>query len=110
MPVPAFVKFNFNDTNLNSVQEAVRRSLDPLVQLPMIQGLTLNNVPLNGSGVSNLIAHKLGRTIQGYFVTWVSGGAIAYPYVDTSTSYDASKFIDLRTSTAGSFTINLWVF
>lgn len=110
MPIPAFPRMNYKDSDLNSVQESLRRTLDPLVQVPILDGNLLSTITVNGFSATTLVPHKLGRAFRGYIITAVrTAGTTELPAL-TTTSYDQTKFLGLTMNSFGSFTFDIWVF
>lgn len=75
--------------------------LNPLLTLPMLQGLQLANVVLKVG--ANNINHKLGRKMQGWFPTNKNAFADLYcskPFNDTTLTLNASAPV----------TVSLWVY
>lgn len=77
--------------------------LNPLLTVPITQGVALKGIVLvSGNTVIN---HKLGRLMQGYFIT--DQNAVASI---NRLSTAAFNDLTLTLSSTASVTINLWVF
>ena len=75
--------------------------IDPIVSLPLLQGLQLNNIALNSG--TTAINHLLSRMQQGWLITDIQGAATIYrsePFND--------KTLTLTSNAA--VTISLWVY
>lgn len=55
-----FKKLFFSDSILNRFQDNVQTALNPLLQLPIVDGVLLEDISLT-SGVDNAVPHKLLR-------------------------------------------------
>lgn len=84
MAIPKFVQLYTESLPLNQAQANVAQSLNPLIANPLMQGLSLTNVPLL-SGY-NLINHTLGRPLVGWFVTRLRAPASIYDLQDSNTT------------------------
>lgn len=60
-------KFKSDDQSLTLMQSAWASQLDPVLKLPINSGVLLKSVPLLVG--QNLVNHRLGRKLQGYFIT-----------------------------------------
>ena len=102
MPLPSF---NTNDTAFGRLQSAWARSLNPLVDLPLLQGVLVKNIDLAVG--SNVINHGLGRPPQGYIVTRVQNAATTL--FDTQSTNPRPALTLLLTSSAAC-RVDLWIF
>jgi hypothetical protein len=50
------------------MQQKWASQLNPILKIPMLSGLQLTNIPLNG-GTPTVVNHLLGRKQQGWIVT-----------------------------------------
>ena len=91
---------------LSALQQTLDRTLSSL-NVPISEGQQIS-VTLVGSATQNLVGHGLGRSIRGWIP--VGGNTAALGLYEGPDGYDRSRFIDLRTATAGSQPVNLWVY
>jgi hypothetical protein len=105
MSIPAFSRIQSQDDVLNRVQQNLSRSLNPIVQLPQTQGQILQNVIL-ASG-TNIIEHKLGRTLLGWYPVRMRGNFVQL-YDQQVTNVTPAVTLMLYASVAGD--IDLYVF
>lgn len=69
-------QFQSADRSFNMMQNQWAAQLDPFLSNPIMDGYILQNVALiNGATTIN---HKLGRQMQGWFLTDVSAAATVY--------------------------------
>ena len=90
-----------NDKDLNRLQTQWKSILDPILALPILDGVLLKEIALiNGATVVN---HKLGRKPQGFIITDIDAGTQVYR---------SAPFNPLTlTLTAGAAcTVSLWVY
>ena len=89
------------DKNFSSLEVTVGNIADiDILEGHLIEGLSLI------SGSANKVDHKLGRTVQGYFVAKRSADCRIWD--DELTNTQKTQFLLLRTS--ATVTISLWVF
>lgn len=94
------------NTWLSRLLEDIDRTTSSLYTA-LSDGLIIS-ATLAGSGAQNLIPHTLGRAIQGWIP--VGGNFAALGLYEGPSGYDRTLYVDLRTGTAGSQTVNLLVF
>lgn len=99
-----FTKLNTPDQLLNRVQDNVDRSLNPVIDVPILDGVLLQSVTL-ASG-SNVINHTLGKTLTGWSIVRQRG--VASIYDEQSSNKFPSRTLLLNSSAAVS--VDLWVF
>lgn len=81
LPLKSLPLVHTQDYVTSQMQENVRKTLEPVVQTPLLDGNWIQSVVLSGAGGEVRISHKLGRPYRGYIVTRVicpsppSGGA-----------------------------------
>lgn len=78
-----------------------KSQIDPLLNIPMLKGLQLDNVILN-NGVT-VINHLLGRQQQGWMITDINGAAQIYrsqPFNNLTLTLTSDAVV----------TVNLWVY
>ncbi len=74
--------FQTDDRTLSQLQTRWRQELNPLLALPLNQGIILENVALaNGSTQVN---HLLGRRLNGWILTRVRASATIYDTQDAN--------------------------
>lgn len=91
-----------DDTQLNRVQDNIIQVVNPVLAIPFLDGVLLEDVALTTSFQN--IDHTLGRSWRGYIV-------VKHPVLGAVTdepSEDDSKFLRLVSSSAGN--VSLWVF
>jgi hypothetical protein len=86
------------------MQTSWASQLNPLLNLPLNNGIVLENIQL-ASG-SNTINHKLGRNLNGWFITRQRSAATIYDTQDSNPN--PSQTLVLNAS-AG-VTVNIFVF
>lgn len=99
----ALKKVSTKVADLNKVQENVEAALTPIIACPLVNGLVLKNVELV-SGQDNIVAHKLQRRPQGWFVVSPKQSATVW---ELTSALPASN-LNLRCS--ANVTLDLWVF
>lgn len=102
--IPSFDKLQVGDDDLNRVQDRIKATLGALVQVPLFDGVLIENLELT-SGAFTPVPHRLARPWRGYIV--VANGANAVVW-NQSPGNDASTFLYLQPS--ASVTVTLWVF
>lgn len=87
--------------SLELMSQKWKSQLDPLLVIPMLDGIQLNNVALiNGATVIN---HKLQRQMQGWMMTDINGAATIYrsqPFNPTTLTLTSSAAV----------VVSIWVF
>jgi len=104
MPLPSFTKVQVDDDTLNRVQDRLRVVITALSNVPLLDGVLLENVALV-SGSFTAVPHRLARPWRGYIV--VANGANAVIW-NQAPGTDAGVFLNLQSS--ANTTVNLWVF
>lgn len=101
----ALTIFNTQDKDLHLLQTSWSSQLNPLLSFALNNGLLLKNVVLSTG--SNTINHKLGRNLQGWFVTRMRNA-----FVQIYDTQDSNQMQDktLTLNSSGSCTIDLIVF
>lgn len=84
MSAVKFFKLITQDKDLNSVQDNLVRSLNPVFNTPILFGNLLTEIPLL-TGL-NTINHKLGRTLTGWIIVRKRASADIYDNQDTNAS------------------------
>lgn len=89
---------------LDQTQNTWATALDPVISNPLVKGnLLLNQKLVTGS---NVINHKLGRKLIGWFVIGKNGVADIY---DTQASNQLPQ-LTLNLTSSADVTASLWVF
>lgn len=104
MAIPVIEPVRTTNHDLARFQEAVRRSVDPLVKLPTSSGHLLEGVEL-AAGLNEL-SHRLGRPLRGYHLVRANADVRLWDDADASPAPD--KLHRLQSSAAA--TVSLWVF
>lgn len=87
------------------MQSSWASQLNPLLALPLSQGLLLKNVVLVSG--TNAVNHKLGRALQGWIVTRVRNNAVTlYDLQDSNQSPALTLLLNASTGA----TVDLFVF
>lgn len=107
MTVP-YKQLNFSNKDLTSIQENVGRALNPLLNIPLLDGVWLQNVIIPPAGVD--VDHKLGREWRGYIFTRVLSPLLGYSIYTSSATYDKTKFLRLNQTSLADLTVDIWVF
>lgn len=114
MSLPAFVRLRFTTWSdklrdvgegLARIQDNVGRAVDPLINIPYLDGVLLKSVALV-TGSTNHVPHKLGRALTGWFAVRWRASATVYDAQDANTT--PSLTLDLIVS--ANVTVDLWVF
>lgn len=88
MNVKALGRVTTDDTNLETIQDNVERTLAPLLANPFASGQLLESITLTAG--TNRIPHKLGRKLTGWVVTRLRGPATPVKIITDPTSYTPS--------------------
>lgn len=104
MALKAFKKLELQDREQTKLQDNVAEFLNQLPKT-LLDGVILENIAL-ASASTALVAHKLGRSFQGWIVLDQDGSAIVWR--DSASTADNAKFLPLKTS-AG-VNVKLWVY
>lgn len=90
--------------DLPKMQTTWASAIDPVINNPIINGLILQNISLTTG--TNVINHKLGRKLQGWYITRVRSSVTIY---DTQDSNQTPELTLILVASAPA-TINLAVF
>jgi hypothetical protein len=103
-----FQSINSTDQDLQLIQDNISKVIQPLENMPMVNGVVLTSVSLT-SGQDNLIRHGLNRAPQ-YFIILMTKTNSTY-WSPTTSSLNNSNvdrtYINLRCSTTS--TVTVWV-
>lgn len=75
-------KLKAQDPAMDMLQTTWAQQIDPVLRQPILQGNLLKNVAL-ASG-ANVVNHKLGRKLQGWFITRLRASATVYDTQDSN--------------------------
>jgi hypothetical protein len=89
---------------LLQMQQQWATTLNPVIANPITQGLQLNNITITTG--NNVVNHKLGRKLQGWFVVGINGVATIF---DTQATNQMSD-LTLNLTSSADVLVNLWVF
>lgn len=90
--------------NLSQTQNTWATQLDPIIINPLVKGQLLTEVSLISG--ANVVNHKLGRKLQGWFIVGINGAAQIY---DTQASNQMPQ-LTLNLTSNAAVLVNLWVF
>lgn len=96
--------YKSDDNSFTLMQTAWATQLNPIVQLPLVQGLVLQSVSLKAG--DNTIDHRLGRKLQGWILTRVRAAATIYDKQDANQL--SSRTLVLNSS--ASVVVDIYVF
>ncbi len=97
--MPSERKIRVRDTE-DMFQRDAKRVTDSVLDLPILNGVALTGVALDGS---SRVYHRLGRPAVGFIVTWVSDDVNVW-----ATSPGNDQYFNLESTSPA--TINLWVY
>lgn len=95
--------FNTDNKDMLLMETSWASQLNPVLSNPIIQGVLQKNITLSAG--TNIINHKLGRTIQGYIITGMHG---AYSQIYDTNSTTPALTILLNSSVTT--TIDIYCF
>lgn len=98
-----FNKINVQDYELARVQDGVEQALKGLDQVPFINGVILENVPLL-SASDNQVFHGLGKQFQFWSILRLNANSVVY---EAPTQTFADKIITLKCT--ANCTVSLFV-
>jgi len=102
--MPQLPRFQTDDTQFQMLQTAWASQLNPIINSPILQGLTLENVSLSAG--SNTINHKLGRKLQGWIIVRKSAASEIYDLQSSNTMTDKTLIL----SSQNPCVVNIYVF
>lgn len=68
--------FHTDDKDFQLMQTSWQSVLNPVISNPLVNGNSLSSISLISG--TTIINHKLGRKLQGYFITDINGAATIY--------------------------------
>jgi hypothetical protein len=92
------------DSAVNQLQTKWKSQIDPALANPLLSGNLLTNITLKSG--KNVVNHKLGRNLIGWFIVGVNGVANIY---DTQAS-NQTPGLTLNLTSDAAVTVSLWVF
>jgi hypothetical protein len=104
MSAVKFFKTITKDQDLNAVQDNLVRTLNPVFNTPILDGIILSNIVLNVG--FNDIEHKLGRKLVGWHI--IRQRSFANLYDDQDNNPLPNK--TLRLVTGNAVIVDLYVF
>lgn len=105
MSLKAFQHVNTEDQQLERVQQNIAAAVNPVIQASIIDGRLIKDVSLT-TAQANLIEHKLGRALKGWFITRLRAGVTIWDEQDSNEL--PSRTLDLRSS--ADVVVDVWVF
>jgi hypothetical protein len=105
MVLRSFQRYDVTDPSVRELQYRLEETLRPITDSSIIDGILIKDVDL-ASGTSTKIAHKLGRTLQGWII--VGRNAAQHVYDENSGQTDLNTYLHL--TAGGTVTVNIWVF
>ena len=96
-------RFQRKADNVPQLEDNVARVIDPLTNLPPLQGAVLEAVALV-TGSDQHVPHLLGRRFRGWLLARLRADARVY---EATSQRDTSLYVSLRTSAIA--TVDLWV-
>lgn len=97
-------QFQNDDMAFQQMQNQWASILDPVVGAPIVNGQVLIGVQLVSG--SNIINHKLTRTLKGWFITRMRAPATIYDTQDTNAVQD----VTLNLVSSALVTVDIYVF
>ena len=99
-----FPNVNSKNDDLNAVQLNLKTALDPIIKNALVGGTTLTSIALKAG--ANIVAHGLGRTLQGWMIVRKRASADIY---DTQDQNGSPQTTLLLTATAP-VTVDIYVY
>ena len=87
--------------NLPMMQTKWAQDIQPILQCPLVSGISLKKIALNNGTTS--INHLLGRVPQGWYVTDITGSALIY-------RSQPFNNLTLTLTSNAAVIVNLWIF
>ena len=104
--ISPYVRNTTDDESIESVQNSLENSFRSVEACPLLDGHLLEGIELIQG--DNEIDHKLGRALKGWILTRQDFDTIIIDkQVDNE---NADSILILNSSTAGTATVDLWVF
>ena len=96
---------NCKDQDLSKVQDNFAYSIDNIGGKEIVDGMLLKSISLT-SGAPNLIDHKLGRTLIGWFIVRKRASSDVWDSQDTN----LTKATNLILNCTNNVIVDIWVF
>lgn len=97
-------QFQSDDQSLNMMQNRWAAIINPVLTNPVVAGSLLRNVALVVG--ANVINHKLGRNLQGWFFTRIRAAAQVYDTQDVNTMQN----LTLNLTSDANVVVDIYVF
>lgn len=97
-------QFQSDDRDFQLMQSAWSAALSPLLNSPLLNGRLISEQPLVAG--LNVVNHKLGRKLQGWFIVRQRAAASVYDTQDVN----ASPALTLDLQSSGTVVVDLYVF
>jgi len=104
--IPKLSFIQSDDRVVNLVQDRLIKSLNPVLNNPILDGVLLESVSLV-TGSDNVVNHTLGRPLVGWFVTRLRASATIYDKQDANTG---TPNLTLVLVSSANVTVDLYVF
>jgi len=96
---------NTKDLDLSKVQDNLTYAIDTIGSKEIIDGIVLKNINLLSSG-PNVINHKLGRGLVGWYIIRKRANSDIWDSQDTN----PTQAISLILNCTNNVTVDIWVF
>lgn len=100
----SLAKFKDAEQTFGLMQTSWSQQLDPVIANALINGLALKQVSLSSG--PNIINHKLGRNLQGWFITRLRANASLFDTQDAN----LTPAVTLQLTASAPVVVDLWVF
>lgn len=97
-----FKRLNFKDQDLNRIQDNVDAAINPLLKLPLLDGIFLVDVTIKVTDTA--IPHRLNRPFKGWVMTAKNAAGDIYEGTNTK----PELFLVLKASSQ--VIVDLWIF
>jgi len=99
-------QFQDDNRSFQLMQNSWASALNPVINNPLNNCNVLSGIKLLAASNPNVVNHKLGRTLQGWFIVGQNASAIIYDAQSTNQSPN----LTLNLKTSADVTINIAVF
>lgn len=96
--------FNSDNTILSLLQTNWATQINPVLANPVINGFILKEVQLSSG--TNVVNHKLGRKLQGWFIVRQRASATIYDTQDSNSNPSLTLFL----TASANVTVDIYVF
>lgn len=90
--------------NWNQAETIWASEIEPIISNPIMQGIALKDISLITG--TNVINHKLGRSLLGWFITRIKADSLIHDSQDTN----QTPQLTLTLVSSAPTTISLWVY